>query len=370
MLSSLSSGGLPRVVRDRYKPALRDGVARALSAFRATSPGRFARGALTAVTFHRVLPADKLRAYPMPGLAVTPEQLEAILTQLQAHFECTTLIDAYRSWREIGRGRQSGLPVLGVTFDDGALDNYEHAKPVLDRLGIRASFYVPVDNVERGEAPWHDRLGFALLRAVAELRRQPDVDFEESLLPFGVSSKDLFAVLPREAVSICQRGVERSKALSPGARAAGLEALEANLGGQGVPDWAGMMSWEQVRELSQEGHEVGSHSMTHALLPHCARPRLHEEIDGSRRRLQEVLEGDVSSFCYPNGSYDSRCLDEVRSAGYECAVTTVWGLNRPRRARPFELARCDMDYARLVTRRGDFSPERLMLRLSGLQPGL
>src|SRR6185295_14924753 len=86
-------------LRARLQPYARDGLARALAALGATAPRRFARGALTAVTFHRVLPADRLRQYPLAGLAVTPEQLEAVLGQLAQHFACSPLIDAYRSWQ-------------------------------------------------------------------------------------------------------------------------------------------------------------------------------------------------------------------------------------------------------------------------------
>ena len=132
-------------LRARVQPYARDGLAQALSTLGATRPRRFARGALTVVTFHRVLPVDRWRQYPLSGLAVTPEQLEAILAQLAQHFACTTLIDAYRRWQ---REPDAERPVLGITFDDGSLDNYEHARPVLDRLGLKASFYIPVGLVE------------------------------------------------------------------------------------------------------------------------------------------------------------------------------------------------------------------------------
>jgi len=365
----LGARPLARSLGRRYKPALRDGWARALSACRATAPARFAKDALTIVTFHRVLPPEQLRVYPMPGLAVTPEQLEAIVGLLSQHFHCTTLIDAFRRFRH-GPAADASRPLLAVTFDDGALDNFEHARPVLDRLGVRASFYIPVANVDEQRAPWHDRLGFALLGSVAARHRRPEVDFDPLLSPFGIASSELSALLPAEAVAISQRGVQHSKALTPAERADALARLEDALGKDPVPAWAGMMSWDQIRALDGEGHEIGSHSMTHPLLPDCDRTQLRTEVFDSLERLRSATGGEVASFCYPNGSYDSRCLAEVEDSGYECAVTTRWGINRRRSSSAFELCRCDMDYARLTSRAGAFSPDRLMLRLSGLQPGL
>ena len=370
MLNPLRQSEQPKppklaALRSRYQPILRDSMADLLGRIGLTAPKRFVRGALTVVTFHRVLPQERLRLYPIPGLGVTPEQLEAILCELSHHFECLPMIGAFRRWQE---PKVSGRPPLAITFDDGALDNYAHARPVLDKLSLKATFYIPVDNVDTALAPWHDRLGFALLKSVAMVRKLPEVDFDRLLAPFGCGKAAFAAILPDEAVRLAAEGVSQAKRLSPDARAARIDALESALGGQQVPDWAGMMSWDQIRELSADGHEIGSHSLTHPLLPELDSEALRNEIVTSRSRLRAATGSEVASFCYPNGSYDGRCLAAVRDAGYACAVTTTWGLNR--RASPFELKRCDMDFARLQSRRGEFSKARLYLRLSGLQPGL
>ena len=347
------------------KPWLRDGMAEVLAKVGATSPSRFARGALTIVTFHRVLPADKLRLYPIPGLAVTPEQLKLVLSELVQHFECDSVIGCFRRWKG---GARSERPLCAISFDDGALDNYEHARPVLAELGVKASFYIPVNNVEEALPPWHDRLGFAILRSIAAVRKTPEKGFEALLAPFGVQVATFAALLPRDAILLAAAGVTEAKKLTPDEREAALHALERALGEDVVPDFAGMMTWDQVRELHQDGHEIGSHSLTHPLLPGLGEDRVRAEVVDSRRQLSKLIGAEVASFCYPNGSYDERTLKAVAAAGYECAVTTQWGLNREQS--PFELMRCDMDYARLETRLGEFSPERLWLRLSGLQPGL
>ncbi len=44
---------------------------------------------------------------------------------------------------------------LAITFDDGYRDNYTHAFPVLERLGLRATVYVSTAYVETGDCfPW------------------------------------------------------------------------------------------------------------------------------------------------------------------------------------------------------------------------
>ncbi len=354
-----------RAVGAASKPWLRDGLAEVLARVGATAPTRFARGALTIITFHRVMPAERLHRYPVAGLGVTPEQLELVLTELARFFRCGSVIEGYRGWRG---DVASGGPLLGISFDGGALDNYEHARPVLDRLGLHATFYIPVKNVKERRALWHDRLGFALLRSVAAVRQMNGTPYDRLLFPFGLSVQAFAAVLPEDAVRLAAEGVAAGQRLSQEQRDRSIAALEKALGGNQVPDHAALMSWEQVRELHRAGHEIGSHSLSYSLLSALPDGRVKEEVEGSRRELSDLIGADVASFCYPNGGYDGRALKAVEAAGYECAVTNRWGLNR--KQSPFELARCHMDYARLQCRHGDFSKGRLWMRLSGLQPGL
>jgi peptidoglycan/xylan/chitin deacetylase (PgdA/CDA1 family) len=346
------------------KPWLRDGLAEALAKVGATSPARFARGALTILTFHRVLPPDKLRKYPIPGLVVTPEQLELVLTELARYFRVGPVIEGFRAWKQ----GESSRPLLGLSFDDGGLDGYEHARPVLEKLALRASFYVSVRNLEERRALWHDRLGFALLRAAAVVRTSRAGELDATLSPFGASVRSFAAILPSDALRIAAEGVSRAKQLPYERRERSIAMLEAAVGSDSVPDFAGLMSWDQVRELHRAGHEIGSHSLSHAILPELPDDLVKQEVELSRRELSNAIDAEVPSFCYPNGSYDARVVRAVEAAGYECAVTTRWGLNRKQSS--FELSRCDMDFARLESRHGEFSRERLLLRLSGLQPGL
>src|SRR5215469_9208407 len=60
-----------------------------------------------------------------------------------------------------------------VTLDDGYSDNYHVAKPVLDKLGIPAVFYVAVDCVDRQIHPWPTRLRHMFLTGAAKLWEEP-----------------------------------------------------------------------------------------------------------------------------------------------------------------------------------------------------
>jgi peptidoglycan/xylan/chitin deacetylase (PgdA/CDA1 family) len=83
-----------------------------------------------------------------------------------------------------------------------------------------------------------------------------------------------------------------------------------------------LMDATQVRAVAAAGHEVGSHTMTHARLAGADPDTLSAEISGSRRLLQDVLQAEVRGFCYPYGSFDAAAADAVRAAGYDHACVT------------------------------------------------
>ena len=329
----------------------RDGLGRALLRIGVTRPARSAADRLTVVTLHRVLPEAALARYPLPQLAVTPDELAWIVGFLGEHFTCETLTTAHRRFKE---GDRPERPLLALTFDDGQLDNFAHARPVLDRAAIRATFFVPVEAIDRNEPLWHDRLGFAVLSLLAADRATALTLLAEA----GIAADG-----PGDDCAAAARAVSRSKRLSEAERREVVERLERAAGGAVRPAWDGMMTWAQLRELSATGHEIGSHSLSHPLLPGVDPAQLEREVDGSRDRIAGELRAPCDSFCYPNGDCDERVVEAVRRAGYRQAVVTAWGLNRPG-ADPFRLGRCELQGRTSRDRAGRLSAGVVALRLS------
>jgi peptidoglycan/xylan/chitin deacetylase (PgdA/CDA1 family) len=83
-----------------------------------------------------------------------------------------------------------------------------------------------------------------------------------------------------------------------------------------------LMDAGQVRAVAAAGHEVGSHTLTHPRLAGADAATLATEVGDSRQVLQEVLQAEVSGFCYPYGSYDDAAAEAARVAGYDHACVT------------------------------------------------
>jgi peptidoglycan/xylan/chitin deacetylase (PgdA/CDA1 family) len=102
--------------------------------------------------------------------------------------------------------------------------------------------------------------------------------------------------------------------------------LAGRLGGQNVWSRPGphkaLLTADQVRQVAQNGMEIGSHGLEHTSLPGADDTRLSAEILRSRAVLEELLGQPIQGFCYPYGHVDARVVEQVRAAGYDyaCAV--------------------------------------------------
>jgi len=340
-----------------FKIILRNTIAKLLSIVGLTAPHRRGKARLSIATFHRVLPEAERQIYPFPGLVVTPEELDIFLSYLTRYFDCGALATQHERYLN---GEKTARPLLAVTFDDAQYDNYSNARPVLARHGVKASFFVPVLAVERQELLWHDRLGFAIL----------------AMLKQGVAGQQILSQLLDDAgmpeivgVNVTSKIAQAAKDLTLENRLRLVEALVAASAPAKAPAFARLMTFEELAVLAADGHEIGSHSMTHCMMPECGDIELEYEVAESRKVLQGRIGQPISSFCYPNGNSDTRTAHAVAQAGYQRAITTAWG-NNGKSADKFQLRRYDMVSKHVQDANGRFIPELLAFRMSGYYPGL
>jgi peptidoglycan/xylan/chitin deacetylase (PgdA/CDA1 family) len=90
---------------------------------------------------------------------------------------------------------------------------------------------------------------------------------------------------------------------------------------------ADLMSWTDARELSRQGFTIGSHSRTHRSLNQLRDAEINDEVEGSKRDLEDKLGTTVRYFAYPYGHLDNRSRNAVERAGYAAACSTRSGFN-------------------------------------------
>jgi peptidoglycan/xylan/chitin deacetylase (PgdA/CDA1 family) len=117
--------------------------------------------------YHHVVPPERVPAAGADGWHFnhSPEAFERQLLALRRRgYRFLSLAEVVGG---LSRGEQEQDDSVVVTFDDGWMDNYEFAFPVLKRLGITATFFVLSDHLRQGT---HDpkRIGLAELRHLVQ----------------------------------------------------------------------------------------------------------------------------------------------------------------------------------------------------------
>lgn len=90
-------------------------------------------------------------------------------------------------------------------------------------------------------------------------------------------------------------------------------------------DWIGKegyLTTEQIKEMSDNGIEIGSHTKSHAWLPSLDDESLYREIYDSKKELEHITGKEVRYFSYPLGGFNEKVIQMVREAGYAAAVAT------------------------------------------------
>lgn len=81
----------------------------------------------------------------------------------------------------------------------------------------------------------------------------------------------------------------------------------------------GYMSREQVRQLSDEGHVIGSHTWDHMNVKKMGPEDWVRQIDKPSRQLNEITGKPVGYFAYPFGLWDRQAAAGIRDRGFSAA---------------------------------------------------
>lgn len=232
-----------------------------------------------------------------------------------------------------------------ITFDDGYAENLYQAKPLLERYGVPATFFLTSGYIGQGREFWWDDLE-RLLLGPSQLPRDLRVmvnghfyrwdlgdsatwngDMAPDHLEWDVTCPEV--PTPRHEV---YRTLHRLlKPLDSKKRSSVLEGLAKTTGVamEGRSTHRALTS-EEVQQLSKgELVEIGAHTVTHPQLSALSVKEQSWEIRESRRSLENLTNRLVMSFSYPFGSrgdFDDVAADLIRESGFQQACAAVPGV--------------------------------------------
>ena len=89
-----------------------------------------------------------------------------------------------------------------------------------------------------------------------------------------------------------------------------------------------MLDKQQLREMADQGMEIGSHTCSHPDLGRLPYAEQVDQVRASKELLESLLDSSVPSFAYPYGRYNADSVKALRKAGYQfaCSVRSGWSL--------------------------------------------
>ena len=204
---------------------------------------------------------------------------------------------------------------MAITFDDGYADNEQIAAPILERLGMTATFFVSTGFLA-GQCMWNDQVIESIRACTADRIDLGDL---------GLGSHALESVAARRrAVAKLLSDIRH---LQPEQRLAAVRGVRERAGLKELP--GPMMRPEQVRHLRALGMDVGAHTVTHPILTRLSVDAACDEMLRSKFDLEQILGEPIELFAYPNGvpgqDYAVEHPALVRECGFSAAVSTAWG---------------------------------------------
>ena len=279
--------------------------------------------------YHRI---DNLTFDPWQ-LAVSPENFEQQLKVLKGSFNIIPL----RQLPSRIHRRPIGSKAVCITFDDGYVDNYTFAKPLLERYNCPATFFIANDYIGKEQEYWWDELQNIILYP-QKLPPSISLLIHDELFYFELKSEGRITSAEWEkqrswyyeeepATDRCELYLKLWETLKP----LPYGEIESMLGR--IREWAGgnvftdknsfPMSSAQLNELAHHPLiDLGIHTMTHLSLAAHEAIVQENEIVGNRQYLESRCGKKINTVAYPYGDYNKTTLEVVRKQKLEVGVTT------------------------------------------------
>ncbi|RIJ47609.1 polysaccharide deacetylase family protein [Maribellus luteus] len=185
-----------------------------------------------------------------------------------------------------------GINVL-ITFDDGYKDNYDIALPILEKYKAAAVFFITTNFIGSNNWLWHDKVRYLVVKGKMNANEAEHQLKKMNLgFPVDIAFKNKIETLFHET----------PKRL--------------------------IMSWEEVKQLSDNGFVIGAHTANHRILDSLDENEQRNEIKPSINKIKENLQIKTEHFAFPNGLYNETTLDILKNNKIKYAYTTKNGFNK------------------------------------------
>lgn len=271
------------------------------------APSGVGEGRLCILNYHRVLETCD------PLLDSDPD-LKKFRWEMELLANCFNVMPLYDAIQALHSQRMPPRAVA-ITFDDGYRSTYDLALPILKEFNLPATVFVTTGYIDNDNM-WNDKI-------VEAMRQLPygHYNFKSS----GLGEYSIHSLQDRKHA--IQKLTEDAKYFPPLERLKLTQHLEKLVGSSFNKSL--MLTREMISALSQQGIEIGGHTVTHPILTSLGDSVARQEIIENKKQLEQITGKPVRLFAYPNGKvgmdFDERHVAMAKEAGFTAAFTTAIG---------------------------------------------
>ena len=213
---------------------------------------------------------------------------------------------------------------FSVTFDDGFLNNYIYAAPILEEQGIPCIFYATSDFIKYNYMSWIDKIEYAL-----EFYKPNSIK-----LPWVTDAYDLRSLKNEiRFLDECRSAVKYKKIITDIDLVNYIyDFIDRPLIMESNDITDRKMEPKHLQSINSINlFSIGAHTKTHPILSRLNQIDINTEITESVNYLRNCCKsGPIEHFSYPEGfskSFDSRCYCAFQELNIKTASTTIDGSN-------------------------------------------
>jgi peptidoglycan/xylan/chitin deacetylase (PgdA/CDA1 family) len=212
-----------------------------------------------------------------------------------------------------------GISNIAITFDDGYLNNYTYALPIIEELKIPVTIYVTALNLTNYSILWPDFVDLHTPKIKGHLKIGEDIFVNEAKKLINVKTKLSLSQQIKENGNFAYKELVFNSITE---HLKGNLTLDANMN-----DYWKLMSDEQIMAIDKSKFvEIGSHAFLHNNLGNISLDEAEEELIVSKHYLEKILQREVVHLAYPDGSYTRELIDFANSIGFKYQVAAEYYL--------------------------------------------
>ena len=215
---------------------------------------------------------------------LTAQEFECQISYLKQHFIILSIEQA------ITLLKQKKLPAkaLVITFDDGYVDNYTIAAPILEKHNCTATFFIATEGVEKGYL-WNDIVEHAIRNTKADTISKNIIGNTISLYTDDDKIRAFNQLVG--SLKFFSSEVRNTKVHNL------LQELEVDTTSQT------MMNKKQIQKLHGKGFTIGAHTHSHTILSTETNEACYTELSINKNCLEKMISTPVEFLAYPNGLF-------------------------------------------------------------------